>query len=174
MIILGVILVGAAVAMPFFGMGYGQQNTAVTDALAKGDYQAYMTAIEQQWQTYKATLTQDKFNQMVSSYQSMSQKREQMQATQTAIKQAIKDGSYTEWQTAMSGLTKQPQWVSQINAGNFATYVQMVQARQSGNITETQTLATQLGIPARQGHGMGMRGMGWHKRGTEAAGGTTA
>jgi|GEM_PF-5163383 len=82
-LVAGVITV-SVFAMPFGGfgvLGRGSlgNSTSANDtfrsdmiaALDNADYSSYMNASDKQWETFRASITQDKFNAMVSRYNGM-------------------------------------------------------------------------------------------------------
>jgi hypothetical protein len=140
-------------------------DNATATALKNGDYQGYLNAIDANWQTYRASITQDKFNEMSQQYNNRTAQISTMQANKKAVDQAIQDGNYQEWVTAINALGKKPAFADKITADNFAIYVQMYKAEQNKDWTTAQQDAQQLGITAGMHPGAGMGfGFGGHRR----------
>lgn len=149
------LLVGGVFAFPMGMHSQLSTDSAVATALQNGDYQGYLNAIEANWQSYKASITQDKFNQMSQQYNNRSTQISTMQANKKAVDQAIQDGNYQEWVTAITALNKKSSFADKITADNFATYVKMYQAEQSKDWTSAKQYAQDLGIQTGMQFGFG-------------------
>ena len=125
-------------------------NTDAQQALADGNYNNFLTAIE------KPQITQAQFQTMSDRYNA-----------KQALQAAINSKDYNSWLTAEKKL-EAPRLSELITTANFDKFVQMQTAIKSGDYQTAKTLATELGITkAEMGFGpmagkMGMHGhMGW-------------
>jgi hypothetical protein len=151
LLVIGLVLTASA-AMAF---GYGREGetrTAIQDAIATGDYDAWKEAVS-------ADLTQERFDQLVAHRQARGQHDE----TRAAMQAAIEAGDYEAWKAAAESVEDCPRDVQTLTEEEFGLLVQMHEARMSGDYEEAQALADELGLPrpGMGGHrGQGGKGMG--------------
>lgn len=166
LLLVGLVAAGAF-AMPFGGFGkrgmFGS-NDAIKEALEAGDYEAYMSALEENWKAYKAELTEERFNEIVERhnqmaenraamqetrehrYQEMAEKRVAMQETNEKIQQALENGDYNAWKEAVSTSGRSSRIAEKITEENFDTYVKLHEARQNKDWETAKELAEELGL----------------------------
>jgi nucleotide-binding universal stress UspA family protein len=159
MLLVGLVAAGAF-AMPFGGNGWGRfGNEAVREALEGGDYDAYLSAIDEGWRTYRAGMTEGKFNEMFEHHQEMSEKRAQMQKKRAAVEAAIEAGDYEAWVSAIEGSPGAERLAEVITEDNFGTFAEIHQARQDKDWEKAKELAEELGIEGmHKGFGRGCFG----------------
>jgi len=121
-------------------------NTALIDALKAGNYQAYLRALDDIYQKYRAGITQEKFNELAKQQQEKSQKIASLQDTRTKIDNALETGNFTAWKEAIGSLTGNPNGINTITEENFPKFAEMYQAKKEGNNAEAKRLAEELGI----------------------------
>jgi hypothetical protein len=180
LLLIGLIAV-VGFAMPFGDIGKGRMfnhnetmprsfdergmfanGTAIKTAIDNADYNAYIAALDAGWNAYKATITQDKFNQMVAQHKDMQQKKADAEAQKQKIDQAINNSDYAAWKNAIANTPNGQKLTQVITQDNFAKYVEMTKAMQNGDYNSAKKLATELGLKgfgrgALMGRGFGMK-----------------
>jgi len=144
----------AAFAMPFWGNGKG--NDAVQEALESGDYDAYLVALEEQYQAFlENEASEEMFNQRVARHQERTQ-------VQSKIDAAMSEG-YDAWIETVNSLDHAPPMMDAVTEDNFDTFVAMHQARQGGDWETAKALADELGFGRPEGcQGFGKGGHRMH------------
>ena len=158
------IVVAAIGSVAAFGEKFpgidSQSRNNITNAIKANDFNSWKAAMT-------AQLTQAKFDKLVQSYQTMSQRRANMsqwygnmsnpqgtmlsgQAMNAGMIQAIKDVNYDAWKTAVVNSTS-PLVYKVTNEDQFKILVQLYQAKQDGNNTKVMELSQHLGLPAGNG-----------------------
>ncbi len=127
-------------------MRNSENNTALTDALKSGDYQAYLRALDDIYQKYRAGITEEKFNEIAKLEQERSQNLASLQNTRTKIENALETGDYNAWKEAIGSLTGNPNGIDKITEDNFPKFAEMYKAKKEGNNAEAKRLADELGI----------------------------
>jgi len=148
LILVGLIAVGVF-ALSLRGMGKGNMfgtSDAAKEALKAGDYKAYMSALEEQWNSFKAQLTEEKFKEMVAQYNQSAQKMAAIEAVRSQVKQAIDNKDYNAWKEAIGNSTSAAKLTEMITAENFDKYVEMQKALQNKDIETAKQLAQEIGL----------------------------
>lgn len=147
LLLIGLVAAGA-LAMPFGGfgkIGFGS-NDAMSQAMQAGNYEDYMTALEDNWKTYKAEMTEEKFNQLAERHSQMADRRAAMQESHEQIQQAIEAGNYEAWAEAISTSGRNSRMAELITEENFNTYSKLHQARQNQDWESAKQLSEELGL----------------------------
>jgi hypothetical protein len=157
-LLVGIIAVGAF-ASPFGGKGRGggmlYDNDAAKTALETGDYDAFVSAIEEQGQSGRfAELTEEQFNEMVERNRQRESQMAAMQETRDAIHDALESGDYDAWYAAVITLEPVPDLAEKITRENFDTYVRLHEAKEGKDWETAKGLAEELGLE-RPGLGIG-------------------
>lgn len=121
-------------------------NTALTDALKSGDYPAYLTALDDMYQKYRAGITEEKFNEIAKREQERSQKLATLGDTRTKINNALENADFDAWKEAIGSITGNPNGIDTITEENFPKFAEMYKAKKEGNNAEAKRLADELGI----------------------------
>ncbi len=87
-----------------FGHGGLGNQTAVLAAIKSNDYTAYMTALENNWQTFKSQMTQDKFDKIVAAYNASSQRMAQFKLQYQSQNQNATNASISTYKLPMRRL----------------------------------------------------------------------
>ncbi|MBW2986030.1 hypothetical protein KY333_01540 [Candidatus Woesearchaeota archaeon] len=157
-LLVGVIAIGAF-AFPFGEKGQGggmlYSNDAAKTALDTGDYNAFVSAMEENSMSGRfSELTEARFNEMVERNNQREEQMSAMQETRDAIHNALESGDYDAWHTAVSSLEPVPELVAKITPENFGTYLELHQAKESKDWKTVKGLAEELGLE-RPGLGIG-------------------
>ena len=123
--------------------GNGFMNEDTQNALESGDYEAFVSATQEQ---VRNRFTEERFNEMAERYRS-----------QEEIRNAIENGDYNAWVAAVEA-SQPPKITDVVTEDNFDTFVQMHNARMEGDFETAQTLAEELGLEKGQGRPFGMYG----------------
>jgi len=141
--------------MPFggFEIGVFGNNDAIKEALKNGDYEAYLTALEESWKAYKAQITEERFNTMVEQSKKRSDEETAMQEAREKIQQVLDNGNYAAWKEAVADSPHEAKLAEKITEENFPTFVEMQKAMQSGDFEKANELAEKLGLAKEEGFG---------------------
>ncbi|MFH1432900.1 MAG: hypothetical protein ABIG84_06820 [archaeon] len=158
------LLVFGLIAVDAFAFGgHFRGNAAAAEALEANDYQAYLTALDESYQAYRAGVTEEKFNTMAGRHQQMSEKRALMEENRAAVQAAIESGDYEAWLLAIEGNPGAEKLKEVITQDNFATFVELHQAIEDKDFKTAKAISEELGIDGPN-NGFG-RGMNRHARG---------
>ena len=157
-LLVGLIAVGAF-ASPFGGKGQGggmmYGNDAAKTALETGDYDAFVSAMNEQGESGRfAELTEAQFNEMVERNEQREEQMAAMQETRDAIHNALESGDYDAWHAAVISLDPVPELAEKITQENFDTYVKLHDAKEGKDWETAKGLAEELGLD-RPGLGIG-------------------
>jgi hypothetical protein len=163
-------MIGKGIIMPF-GNFRGERldsNDSVRNAIENNDYDAYMAAIEAEFDEFKEQMTKDKFEEIVNFQKNMTLNKESMQKSMENIKDAIESDDYEAWAAAVNN-TPERRLLDVITKDNFSTYLDMHKALESGNFSQAKELSDSLGLQTpNQGpqhfENENDRGMGRFKR----------
>ena len=148
-----------AFASPFGGKGRGggmlYSNDAAKTALETGDYDAFVSAMNEQGESGRfAELTEEQFNKMVERNMQREEQMAAMQETRDAIHNALESGDYDAWHAAVISLDPVPELAEKITQENFDTYVKLHDAKEGKDWETAKGLAEELGLD-RPGLGIG-------------------
>ena len=157
-LLVGLIAVGAF-ASPFGGKRKGggmlYSNDAAKTALETGDYDAFVSAMEEQGQSGRfAELTEEQFNEMVERSRQREEQIAAMQEARDAIHNALESGDYDAWYAAVITIEPVPDLAEKITRENFDTYVMLHEAKEGKDWETAKGLAEELGLE-RPGLGIG-------------------
>ena len=153
--------VPAVFAFGGFG-GPGQQNEAIQDALADGDYTAFQEAVAEEDLNRFENISEEDFEEMSERYADMEERRAEQEEYREQVQAAVEAGDYDEWKSLVEAQNPDAPALEKITAENFAQYQELHTLRK-----QAQGLADELGV----GFGHGPEGMGQPGTGMKGPGG---
>ncbi|MEA3342839.1 MAG: hypothetical protein U9Q92_01615 [archaeon] len=147
------LLVGLVACDAFAFGGHLRGDSAVGDALEAGDYDAYLAALDEGFQTRKAQMTEEKFSEIAGRYQQMAEKRAEMRERREQLHAAMDEG-YESWRALADSMDPQPPFADRITDENFDKFVEL-----RDTMEHAKELRDELGFDERMaGHGKGRFG----------------
>ncbi len=141
------LLVGLVACDAFAFGGHLRGDSAVGDALEAEDYDAYLAALDEGFQTHKARITREKFSEIAGRYHEMAENRAEMQERREQLHAAMDEG-YESWRALADSMDPQPRFADGITEENFGTFVEL-----RDTMEHAQELRDELGFGERMGHG---------------------
>lgn len=142
------LLVGLVACDAFAFGGHFRGNSAVGDALEAEDYDAYLAALDEGFQTHKARITREKFGEIAGRYHEMAEKRAEMQERRDQLHAAMDEG-YDSWRALADSMDPQPPFADRITDENFDKFVEL-----RDTMEHAKELRDELGFDERMaGHG---------------------
>jgi len=130
--------------------GHFRGDSAVGDALEADDYDAYLAALDDGFQTRKAQMTEEKFSKIAGHYLKMTEKRAEMQERREQLHAAMDEG-YESWRALADSMDPQPPFADRITEENFDKFVEL-----RDTMEHAKELRDELGFDERMaGHGKG-------------------
>ncbi len=149
-LILGVaalLIFGLVAAEAFAFGGHFKGGGAVGDALEAEDYDAYLLALDEGFETRKGLMTEEKFGEIAGRYHEMAEKRAEMLERREQIHAAMDEG-YESWRALVDGMDPQPRFADKVTEENFEQFVE-----QRDTMNHAKELRDELGFDERIGHG---------------------
>ncbi|MCK5698594.1 MAG: hypothetical protein KAH93_02015 [Candidatus Aenigmarchaeota archaeon] len=142
------LLLGLIAADAFAFGGHLRGDSAAGDALEAGDYDAYLAALDEGFQTRKGQqMTEEKFGEMAGRYQEMAEKRAVIEERREQLHAAMDEG-YESWRVLVDSMDPQPRFADGITEENFEQFVEL-----RDTMEHAQELRDELGFGERMGHG---------------------